>query len=355
MKQYNAGIVGLGRMGSLFEEDPLIKKKPCSHAGAYTALKNIKLACACDVRQDRLDRFSKTWGIKSLYMDYKEMLKKEKFDILSICTHAPEHKDICIAAAESGVKAIFCEKPMATSLMEAEEMIKACKKNNVILAVNHTRRWDSIFQNIKELLRNNKIGNIQLLEAYSTVGLLNGGTHLFDLLRYYVGDAASVQGYIEKDESTDPGGYGTIIFKNGIRCNLDALWRDYVLFGINIIGTQGLIKGSGMIRGNKSFELWLSQKSENESKVNELVQTNVDIKESRVPLINAVNDIIGCIENKKQPACTGEDGKAALEMALALHESHNKGNIPIRLPLKNKDLRIIPRETSFTKTGLLEE
>ena len=352
---YKVGIIGCGRIASLFEEDPLIKNKPCSHAGAYNYLKNTTITCACDTRKDRLERFSKTWNVNNLYEDYNKMLEKEDLDIVSICTHAPEHKDICIKAAESGVKAIFCEKPMDCYLKEADEMIKVCNKNNVLLVINHTRRWDTCFQKIAEIIKANKIGKVQFLNAYSSVGLLNGTTHLFDLLRFYVGNAKWIQANIVKDESTDPGGYGLIGFENDVRCYINATWKDYVYFGANIIGTHGFIKGTGMIRSKRGFELLTSKKSEYESKINELVSVDIEIPEWTPPIANAIQNIINALENNKKIKCTGEDGRAALEIALAFHESHNSGGIKINLPLQNRDLRVIPRQTSFTKNGLLED
>ena len=62
---YKVGIIGCGRIGSLFEEDPKIKKKPCTHAGAYSKFENIKITSACDIKQDRLEKFSKTWDVKN--------------------------------------------------------------------------------------------------------------------------------------------------------------------------------------------------------------------------------------------------------------------------------------------------
>ena len=350
---YKVGIIGLGRIGSLFEEDPKIKKKPCTHAGAFTELPNTKMIAACDIRADRREKFSKTWGVTNLYEDYKEMLEKEDLDIVGICTHAPYHKEICVKAAKSGVKAIFCEKPMACSLKEADKMSEACKKNNVILAINHTRRWDTCFEKIAQVIQSGKIGDLLYMNAYSTVGLLNGVTHLFDLLRSYAGNAEWVQANVVKDESTDPGGYGLIGFEKNVRCYINAIWKDYSYFGADVMGTHGFLKGTGMIRSKRSFEFLVSRESEHESKIKELYPIKTEVPEWTPPLVNAIKNIIGAIENDEKIKCTGGDGRAALELALAFHESHNNGK-RVTLPLQNKELRIIPRETSFTKNGLLE-
>lgn len=352
IKKYRVGIIGCGRMASLFEEDPLMKK-PCTHAGAYNSIPQTEIVSACDIRNDRLSKFSKKWSVKSLYTNYKEMLKKERLDIVSVCTHAPKHHEITIEAAEAGVSAIFCEKPMATCLKEADEMIKVCKKNNVILVIDHTRRWDSDYRKVKEIIDSGKIEKIIVVNSYSTAGLLNAGTHLFDLLRFYNGDVDSVFGHLKLDGTTDPSGIGLLNFKNGSFGFFDCDFRNYLLFEIDLVGSNGRIIAGGMIRGDKGFELWYPIASKYQSGLFELYKNNLPKLSGSMPLVNAVHEIIESIETGKKPVCTGEDGRAALEIALAFHESDRLGK-KIKLPLKNKNLRVIPRETSFTKSGKID-
>jgi len=347
---YKSAIIGLGRMGQLFEDDPLMKK-PCSHVGAYNYLKNkIKIVAGCDIRNDRLSLFQQKWDVKRLYTNYKEMLKKEEIDILSICTHAPEHKEIVIEAVKAGVKAIFCEKPISTNLKDAQEMIDTCKKNNVILYIDHTRRFDNQWRKVKQLLDDKKIGDIKILNTYSTAGLLNGGIHLFDLLRYYNGDVDTVYAKLKRDESTDPSGTGLIKFKNGTYAYVDIDYRDYVLFQLNLVGSRGLLKCGGMIRGDKSFELYSSKPSTTQTGLLELQKEEFLEVKGEMPLVNAINEIIESIETRKKSISDGEDGYKSLEICMAFHESDKLGQ-EVKLPLENKNLVVIPRQTSFTKDG----
>lgn len=349
---YKVGIIGCGRVASLFEDDPL-SKKPCSHAGAYTAFPKTEIVAACDIREDRLKKFSKKWSPKSLYKDYKKMLKNEKLDIVSICTHTPLHHEMTLAAAKSDITAIFCEKPMATTLKEAEEMIAVCKKNNVILIVDHTRRWDPTFRKVKEIIDNKKIGKVKTVVGYCTAGLLNGASHLLDLLVFFNGEVDWIFANLKKDKTTDPSGTGLLKFKNGSYGFLDSDFNKYVFFEITITGTKGMIRGGGMIRGEKNFGLWKVKPSNSESGLFEFYPTEFPKTKKEMPLLAAVKDIVKCIETKKKLFCTGEDGKAILEIALAFHKSEQLKN-KVKLPLKDKNLRVIPRETSFTKSGKLE-
>ncbi len=352
MKIYKVGIIGCGRMGWLFDEDKLIKK-PTTHIGAYFRHKKTKVIAVCDINKKRLNKISKKYNIQNSYLNYREMLKNKELDIISICTPTELHSKICIEAAKSGVKAIFCEKPIATSIKEAEDMIKACKKNNVKLIINHTRRWDVCFRAVNHVLDKKIIGKINLVNSFSTVGLLNGGTHLFDLLRQYFGDVDYISGLIIPDKSTDPGGRGFIKFKKNLLCSIDSSWRDYVLFGADIYGDKGMIKIGGMIRSKRVFDLFISKKSKNEKGIKELEQINYKIPKWAPPILNSVKNIVNSLENQEKILCSGEDGKASLEIALAFHESSRKKSKRIYFPLKNKKLRVIPRATSFTKDGKL--
>jgi len=354
IKIYNAAIIGLGRMGQFFEYDTRARKKPCTHAGAYFYLKDkIKLVAVCDLREDRLKIFSENWSFNNLYTDYKKMLKNEKLDIVSICTHAPNHKELVIEAAKSGVKAIFCEKPISTNLKDAQEMIEICKKNNVILYINHTRRFDTQWRKAKEIIDKGGIGEMNVIDSHSSAGLLNGGVHLFDLLGFYNGEVDSVYGKIIKDHDTDPSGIGLLKFKNRSYAFVDIGVRDYVLFQMNMVGSKGNLKIGGMIRGDKTFELGVSEQSPTQSGVMELKKGEFpEIVGGEMPLVNAINEIIESIEKGKKSVSSGEDGLAALEIAMAFYESDFLGK-SIKLPLHNVDRVVIPRETSYTKEGKL--
>ncbi len=338
---YRVGIIGLGRIAYQFEEDPLMKK-PCTHAGAYSSNPKTKIVAACDVIKNNLDDFTKKWDSVKPYSDYQKMLKQEKLDIVSICTHADLHAEMTISAAESGVKAIFCEKPMSTNLKDAEEMIKVCRKNGVVLAINHTKRWDPYIRKAKELLDEGRIGELKILEGHCNVGLMNAGTHLFDSLRFLAGDVDWVNGFMKPDGSTDPGGCGLLHFKNNSDAFVDSDFRNYVYFAINLIGSDGVM------RIGRDLEILLPKISEHESGIKELASAGFPKAELVPPMSAAVDEILQSIENNRPPSCTGEDGKAALEIALAFHESNEKGE-KVKLPLKNKDSVVIPRTTSLTK------
>ncbi|MFH0832263.1 MAG: Gfo/Idh/MocA family oxidoreductase [Candidatus Aenigmatarchaeota archaeon] len=336
---YNAAIIGCGRIADELGSQPLAKK-PFGHAGAYKAVKNVKLVAACDVDKTRLDYFSKKWNIRNTYTDYEKMLKNEKIDIVSVCTHAPLHCSIVERAAESGVKAIFCEKPMAVSIDECEKMIKSCKKNGVVLSVDHTRRWYPHYRKIKEMIEKNSIGELKMMQGFCPIGLMNAGTHLFDLLRFFAGDLVSVYGTINVNEN-DPGGNALLKFKNGAVAIIDSDWNEYVLWYFSVFGSAGAIKCNEMI---EDIRLMLPK----DVGIKKLYPAKFPKVIAGSPLVLAVEEIIDCIEKGEKPSCTGVDGMKAVEIAMAIHESSKSGK-GVRLPLKNRKRRVIPRLTSMKK------
>ena len=65
------------------------------------------------------------------------MLVSEELDIVSVATYAPQHAEISVACAERGVRTIYCEKPIATRLLDAERMVEACRAAGALLVINH--------------------------------------------------------------------------------------------------------------------------------------------------------------------------------------------------------------------------
>ena len=188
---YRSGVVGCGRIGSLFDSD---KKREIisSHCGAYANHPRTELVSVCDIDSGKAMRCKKQWDVRRHYINFEEMLNNENIDILSICTHADSHEDIIQAAVKNGVKAIFCEKPISNSLISAKRIINICKSNNIQLAVNHFRRCDEFFINLKDDISNGRFGQIQHVNFYYTRGIANSGSHLFDLLRFLFGDIISI-------------------------------------------------------------------------------------------------------------------------------------------------------------------
>src|SRR5712692_3108267 len=231
---FRAAIIGTGRIGSTYDDEVVDRRAPSfyqgetrqvglytvlpvSHAGAYTTTPGFELAAAANRTEAKLRAFGERWDVKALYTDFHEMLRAEKPDVVSVCTQSPEKADVTVAAAEAGVKAIVVEKAMATSMAEADAMIAACERNGVFLAVNHPYRFSATVRRTKALIETGALGTLGVVATFTSGGVLHGGTHTFDLLRYWAGDVVAIEARMKNCSlDHDLPASGTLWFANGV-------------------------------------------------------------------------------------------------------------------------------------------
>lgn len=338
-KLYRAAIVGCGRIASTFDQDPLRRKYVASHAGAYFKNKNTELVAACDIDPKRLKDFGEFWKVDHLYNDLDVMLERERPDILSVCTWAETHYEMVRKAVAAGVKLIFCEKPIAKALKEADELVAYCKKKGAVLLVNHSRRFDTGHHQLK-VLHDEKLGRPMQASCYYTAGLLNTATHLFDLLRLFWGDAKWVQAspdIVIGDREKDPTLSGTIGFQNGALATIAGLdVKDYLIFEADFYGSNGRLRVADS--GFKAF-YWNTGDHSHYSGYKELKSPKTLNYKHKEMLLNAVSNMVECLNGKAEPLCSGEDGIKALEIIYAFHESFRTGK-RVDLPIKNRSLKL---------------
>lgn len=329
-----AAIIGLGAMGK-------------RHLEAYQGIPGMSLVAVCDVHQPSLDTLRQEHPSIRIYTSYEELLAKEKPDILSVVTLGPTHADIVAAAANAGVPRILCEKTMATSVADAERMIEACRKNNVRLAINHSQRWYSSYLNLRSFIKTGVIGPITHIHFSVGGGRIGcSGTHFFDAARFFTGsDAAWAVGWIDeryagdhkKRDLYDPGGFGMVMMKNGVRVTFD-LCEDLGL------PERCWITGSvGRIMINDTKDIWAVEARRPDDKNKRLGQYDLPVvavpteKQEQMDMVQLVRTAATELLCPGNISCTGEDGKASMEMALAVHLSHQRGNARIDLPLQGQD------------------
>lgn len=334
MKIFKTGIVGCGRIGSLLEED-LLRGKPCTHAGGFSALPNVHLSAGCDIDPERLQKFGKRWNVTHLYSDYRDMLEKENLDILCIATWTPLHASMTLEAVRAGVKGVFCEKPIATDLDQARKMVRICRKKNIPLIINHERRWDAYYQQARKLILSGKIGEIKtlvgnalswkpgklLVSNHGGGPLFHDGTHLTDLLLFFGGPVAWVSGH-----ETRPGGKKYIEetasamlgFKNSAIGFIEGGGaRKYFNFELDIQGSEGRI-----LIGNSGKELYITKKSRRFTGFQELEKVPFpEPKKYESPFIGGARDMLRTLQTGKAGVSTGENGLRALEIISAVYQS----------------------------------
>jgi len=342
---YRAGIVGCGRIGCGFDDDPQ-RGYVSSHAGAYVRTAGVELVALSDIDQMKLQHYGDKLGVAGRYEDYREMLANEHLDILSICTWSDTHRVIVDKAVDAGVKAIFCEKPIAESLTAADVMIRLCAEAGVILMVDHQRRFDRFHQQVAAYLHEGRLGRIQQVTCYYTAGVANTGSHLFDLLRFFFGEVKWVQGIYSCSPSSnahDPNVDGWLQFESGLLATIQACdVHNYTVFEINVLGTLGRLR---LMSHGFDVQFEEARESKRFSGYRELYSAAPPIDPSgpREFMLQAVTHLLDCLENRRKPLCSGEDGRRALEIVCALRESANAGGGRIHLPLADSPIIIQSR------------
>jgi len=286
------------------------------------------------------------------YTSLSEALKKEDFDAVFITTPTFTHCDLAVEAAEAG-KHVFCEKPMALNLEEADKMISAARRNNVKLQIGFMRRFDPELRRAKELIAEGVIGKPVLIKStgrgpglppkwaldprtgLSMVAEVN--SHDFDCLRWLMEDEfrsiyADADALIRPDVAKEYPGFHDVVVvmtrfvKGGIGLIDGACPVGYGYDArVEVLGTEGLIT-IGEIQGTTILVCHKDKKITTEP----FPSWRNRFKEAYVA---EAEGFIKAIIEDREPEVTGEDGKKALEAAIATFQSI-KEHRPISLPLK---------------------
>jgi predicted dehydrogenase len=330
------GIIGTGRIASSIQDEveraPGSQLLPYSHAGAYAVVPQTRIVAAADTNTGRLDEFARRWNVDTPYGDYREMLQRERLDIVSICTPTRNHVQVALDVAESGVKGVFMEKPITQNLADADRIIDAFERRGIRSAVNHTRTYDPYYRRIRDLIHEGTIGPLKTIVAHWHEGMLFGGTHLFDLLRFLIGaEAEWVFGQLDPGDGIfDPGGAGLVRFKNGTDVLINSRVGHAAPIELDIVGAIGRIRvGTRLPPELYTFVETGSGK--------ELVKRSFPGSvHARSAMTVAVDELVRAIETGEKPGSDLQDSRADLELAVAWHES-SRQSAPIRLPVTDLD------------------
>ena len=348
---YRAAVIGLGRMGSTFDDE--IQRGgaiflPYCHAPSYVASPHTELVAGADLHEGQGAIFADRWGLSGehIYSDYRDMLAAERPDIVSVCTTARHRAAIMQDAIEAGVKAIWAEKPITLSLAQADAVIDLSTRNGVVIAVNCSRRHSPFLTEARRMVLDGELGEILQITAYAECYISHNGSHAIDTIRYLVGgDVEWVFGEMESDEQAaadeDLRGNGYLAFDNGVRCFLRAMPTGIAPWEFDVIGTEGRVRS--LANGAETqYYSWVQGGLRDEG------------LPARAPFplptsiqgtgLSIIADLVKAIETGSDPRCSAEDGRKALEIAIALRESHRRGGRRVDLPLADRSLQILSVE-----------
>jgi UDP-N-acetyl-2-amino-2-deoxyglucuronate dehydrogenase len=229
------------------------------HARSWQAAEGAELWSVADTSREAVTELGDAFGIppQRRYADFREMLDSERPDIVSICAWHAQHAEMTIAAAARKPKAILVEKPMATCLGDADEMLIACARNRVKLAVGHQHRFSTPVVEARRLIAAGAIGQPLYLSSTSADGLLNNGTHFVDLQRYLLGDPRTlwVIGNVERKTDRyeralpiEDACAGIIQYDGGAQGVIESDLPEVGSFVRRVVGTDGQLEivGSGV-------------------------------------------------------------------------------------------------------------
>ncbi|MDP6597159.1 MAG: Gfo/Idh/MocA family oxidoreductase [Candidatus Poribacteria bacterium] len=334
---YRGAIIGCGRIGSTIDDEQVTRPQfryPWAHAPAVIEATGVELVAASDLRPEQLEDFKRRWGVTALYTDYRRMIDQEQPDIVCVTTKTAERAEVVINAAAAGVKAIYATKPMCRSLAEADAMIEACRQHNTILAVACHKNWSPWFQACLGAIKEGQIGHFSSMVCNYGWNLSNGHSHTLALFRLFAGAPAKwVFGHMDSSEAAagdnDLSGTGMIYYENGIRGFLNSGgWLN-----IDFIGRDGWISARNE---HADFEMWSRHPETREP----IRRQFPNPKRPRSSQQAAVEGLVKNLDQNSEPLCPGEYGREALEIAIALRESHRQGGEKIELPLADRSLSI---------------
>jgi len=341
----NVGIMGCGSIARH------------RHAPEFFLNPDSKIAGFYDPKEERALELSEKYGAK-VYKTVEEMLADDRIDAVCVAASNNMHAPLSIKALNAG-KHVLCEKPMATSVEDAEKMISAAKKAGKFLMIGHNQRLVPGHIRAKEILKTGELGKILTFrttfghggpETWSAdkglhtwffkkndafIGTMGDlGVHKADLIRWLIDDEIDeVKAYVstldkknEKGEAieVDDNAVAVLKSKSGIIGTLTASWTYY---GDEDNSTV-LYCSNGVMRiyDNPDFPIVVTKKNREKAyyKIGR-IQTNEEQSKSGIP-----DAFVKSIVTGTPPEISGEEGFAALKIVMACKKSQEK-NIAVKV------------------------
>ena len=340
-QSFRVGLIGCGRISK-------------NHFDAIARIDGLTLAAVCDIDPDRAKRAGEERGVP-WYRTLDELLQSGQCDVISICTPSGLHSAQGIAAARAG-KHVVTEKPMAISLAQADDLVRACDDAGVHLFVVKQNRLNPPIQLLKGAIDKGRFGRIYLANVtvrwqrpqeyydaepwrgtweFDGGAIMNQASHYVDLMQWLVGPVESVLAKtatqarrIEAEDS----GIGIVKFRSGALgvIEVNVLTYPKNLEGsITILGETGSVKIGGTAVNR--VEHWTFAHYDDDDKLIESANTNP-------PNVYGFGhegyyrNVLGVLRGESKADTDGRAGRKSLELILGIYESAKTGcEVPIPL------------------------
>jgi len=299
------GVAGCGR----FAENAFLP--------ALQMLKKNEVVSLFSNSKERANELSKKFGIPNAFSNYDEFLNSN-INCVYISSANSYHYDQVIKAAKAG-KNILCEKPIALSSSQAEEMVKACEDNGVKLAVSYVYKFHPLVRKAKELINSEYIGKLVSINLNFNIDMVPGnnfrfnkglsgggalrdlGTHMIDLLRFLGGEIESIQGAVDNvvyKSDVDDFAAAIVRFENGGYGYFNVSYNNKKAFNrVEILGSKGAMSIEKLI-GNQTAKLTILREGE----------TKKSFRKRANKLFYLLKSVQQSFLKNEQPLATGNDG-----------------------------------------------
>lgn len=307
-KTIKIAVIGAGKLGA-------------RHAEVYSKLHGVELVGVCDIIEHRSKEVAAHCKTHS-YKDHRELLKL--VDAASIVVPSHRHYEISKNFLQNGVH-LLIEKPITTDLAQADELLSLAKEKNLMIQVGHIERYNSAIRTIKSIIKNPRFIECHRLGPYdprvADVGvtldlMIHDIDIVMDLVKHPIKNVDAVGAYILSD--TEDISNARIRFSNNSVCDLTAsrvtkdvfrkirIFQDNAYISLDYVTQEALIytKENGHIH-HKTIDI-----TKNDSLKEELA------------------DFIDCIRSNRQPLVSGEEGRAALALALQISQQIRNDRTP---------------------------
>ena len=327
MNRCKVALIGAGKWGS-------------AYADILHQCHQAKLVGISDLNQNNTKPIAEKHGV-SAYLNYKEMLDKEKPEAVFVCTADWEHLDPCLEIIERNLH-LFVEKPLAMNLSDAKKIVEAANSKNIKFTVGHILRFDPRYYKIYELVKSGELGSILHIfcrrnDLIKTPKHYRGKTdpifqlaiHDIDIVRWLGGNITRV--YSEavniflKDLSTIDGISVLMKLESGATAIIESLWvlpesRGKSTACLEITGTKGVAFLDDYDRKISVYD------SQGVMYPDSIMKPNIWGKVTGV-LKEELSFFLDCIINDKTPIVSGEDALETIKLAVAIKHSSETGEI----------------------------
>ncbi len=291
-----------------------------NHARVYSEIEDVELVAVCDIDRERSRSVAKKYGCRA-YSDFKEMLLVEKPDAVSVCTPTTTHFEITSEVLSHGVHSLT-EKPLCSTLEEAEKLRDLAHSLGLKLMPGHIERFNPAVGRIKTLIDNGVLGQIILItarrvsrwpERIGDVGVVkDSAIHDLDIMRFLVGDVESVYAKVGNLwHRFEDYAEAILHFKSGVTGFIEANWltprkiRSLIITGSEATASLDYISQEVVI---EDFE--------------KVLQPTVKYEE---PLMRELKHFINVVLGRESLLLTADDGVEALRICEAILKSSYKG------------------------------